>query len=83
MADAHIFHLTVASVGETRFDGSVRTLTAPGSSGVLTVLAHHEPIVTTLKKGTLVIVDAHGVRSTIDIESGVLEVAHNRAVVLL
>lgn len=77
------FHLTVASVGETRFDAPVRMLTAPGVSGVLTVLAHHEPTVTTLKAGDLVIVDAQGVKSSLTIMSGILEVAHNRAVVLL
>ena len=83
MSEAHAFHLTVASVGETRFDGLVRSLGAPGTDGVLTVLAHHEPIVTTLKAGDLVVQDIENTKTVITISGGVLEVSHNRAVVLL
>jgi F-type H+-transporting ATPase subunit epsilon len=77
------FHLIVASVGETFFDGAALSVTLPTQGGVITVLPHHEPLVSTLKAGTIV------VRTTIDqpkefpVESGVLEVSNNRAVVLL
>lgn len=82
------FHLVIASVGETRFDGPAISATLPGSDGELTVLAHHEPFVTTLKKGTIrVRLSGQGESSEaakeFPIESGVLEVSGNRAVVLL
>jgi len=77
------FHLVIASVGETRFDGPATSATFPGSDGELTVLAHHEPLVTTLAKGTITVRDASRDKKEFPIESGVLEVSKNRAVVLL
>lgn len=83
MADGNTFHLVIASVGETRFDGSAVSVTFPGSDGELTVLAHHEPFVTTLKRGTITVRESRESSKEFSIESGVLEVSGNRAVVLL
>jgi len=76
------FHLVIASVGETQFDGPVESATLPGESGEFTMLAHHEPIVTTLKKGTIT-VRTGAEQKQFDVESGVVECSNNRAVVLL
>lgn len=81
MAD-NTFHLVIASVGETRYDGRALSVTLPGAAGELTVLAHHEPLVTTLKTGTITVRDGGGEKK-FSIEDGVLECAGNRAVVLL
>lgn len=85
------FHLVVASVGETRFDGPAVSATFPGEAGELTVLPHHEPLVTTLKHGTIIVrppvlevhAGGHGPQLEFQVEGGVLEVSGNRAVVLL
>lgn len=82
------FHLVIASVGETRFDGQAASATFPGSAGEMTVLAHHEPFVTTLKKGTIRVDEGtegsvRAGRHMFEIEGGVLEVSGNRAVALL
>ncbi|MEY4747342.1 MAG: synthase, Delta/Epsilon chain, beta-sandwich domain [Candidatus Parcubacteria bacterium] len=77
------FHLVIASVGETRFDGAALFATLPGAAGEMTILAHHEPIVTTLAKGTITIRDASGATMRFDIAQGVFEMSANRAVVLL
>ncbi len=77
------FHLTIASVGETRFDGAAVSATLPGSAGEFTVLAHHQPIVTTLKPGTITVRLDGGEAKTFEIESGVLECSGSRVVVLL
>ncbi|MBI4133126.1 hypothetical protein HY478_00780 [Candidatus Uhrbacteria bacterium] len=77
------FHLVIASVGETRFDGPSISATFPGSEGELTVLAHHEPLVTTLKKGKILVKESSGARKVFDIDEGVLEISGNHAVVLL
>ncbi len=76
------FHLVVASVGETRFDGAAVSATLPGLAGELTILPHHEPLVTPLKAGRITVRETLG-EKTFDIESGVLECSGNRAVVLL
>jgi F-type H+-transporting ATPase subunit epsilon len=83
MANESTFHLVVASVGETFFDGAAMSVTLPTTAGEITVLPHHEPLVTTLREGKITI------RTTIDqpkelqVTSGVVEMSGNRAVVLL
>ena len=83
MADKNTFHLIIASVGETRFDGAAVSATFPGSAGELTIIAHHEPLVTTLKRGTISVRDSLGETKKYEIESGVLECSGNHAVALL
>ena len=80
---ANTFHLVIASVGETRFDGEVASATFPGTDGELTVLAKHEPFVTTLKSGVIRVKSPSEDPKEFIIESGVLESSGNRAVVLL
>ena len=80
---ANTFHLVVASVGETKFDGQAISATLPGASGEFTVLAHHEPVVSILKKGTVTVKEAQDGQKKFEIESGVIEVSNNRAIVLL
>ncbi len=82
MAEHPTFHLTIASVGETRYDGEAVSATLPGAAGEFTILSHHEPIVTTLKPGVIT-VRTSGEAKEFKIESGVLEMSANRAVVLL
>ena len=82
-ASPNTFHLTIASVGETRFDGAAVSATLPGTAGEFTVLAHHEPIVTTLKPGTIIVRETLGEQKKFEIESGILECSGSRVVVLL
>ncbi len=82
-SNQNTFHLTIASVGETRFDGAAVSVTLPGTAGELTILAHHEPIVTTLKPGTITVREADAEPKHFKIESGILECSESRAIVLL
>ena len=77
------FHLTIASVGQTFYDGEAASATLPGSSGVLTILPHHEPFVTTLAAGAISVRTKSGETKEFENENGILECAGNRAVVLL
>lgn len=81
MADTS-YHLIIASVGDTKYDARALSATFPGPAGEFTVLAHHEPIVTTLKSGTITVKDETGTHR-FEIEDGVLECSGNRAVVIL
>lgn len=76
------FHLVIASVGETRFDGAAVSATVPGEAGEFTVLARHEPLVTTLKSGIITVKTAQG-SEEFNVERGVLECSGSRVVVLL
>ena len=77
------FQLTIAKLGENLFDGEALSVTLPGVDGQFTVLAHHEPFVSTLKAGELSVTAASGEKHKIRLESGVAEIANNRATVLL
>lgn len=75
--------LTVAKVDEVLFKGEAASLWCTGALGDITILPHHAPLVTPLKKGELKIVDGEGKEIFIPVESGILEVAHNEATVIL
>ena len=77
------FHLTIASIGSTRYDGEAIAVTLPGTSGEFTVLPHHEPLVTTLKPGHIVVHNTTQGTERIIVERGVVECSDNRVVVLL
>ena len=77
------FHLVISSVGETFFDGAVISATLPGTDGELTILAGHEPLVTTLKPGMISVRIPSGEIKEFRNEIGILECSGNRAVVLL
>lgn len=74
--------VTITSVTEKLFDGEALSVTVPGSEGMLQVLAHHEPFVSTLTKGTVEVKTSTETQS-FPIQSGVIEVSNNRATVLL
>ncbi len=82
MATQNTFHLIVASVGESRFDGAALSATIPTTAGEITVLPHHEPLVATLKPGKITVRESLG-NKEIPVDGGVLEISGNRAVVLL
>jgi F-type H+-transporting ATPase subunit epsilon len=78
-------HLVIAKVDQVFYDGEADSVTLPGSSGVLTVLSHHEPLITTLKEGTIVVRAANleGGQVTFPITKGLLEVRPDGATVIL
>jgi F-type H+-transporting ATPase subunit epsilon len=78
-------HLVIAKVDEVYFDGEAESVTLPGAEGVLTVLSHHEPLITTLKEGTIVVHAAHveGGQVSFPITKGLLEVRADGATVIL
>jgi F-type H+-transporting ATPase subunit epsilon len=57
-------------------------LEAPGSEGYLGVLAHHAPLITTLRPGRLDVRDRSGAMRHYAVSGGFLEVSDNRATVL-
>lgn len=82
MATQTTFHLIVASVGETLFDGAALSATIPTTAGEITVLPHHEALVATLKPGTITVRENLG-NKEFHVAGGVLEISANRVVVLL
>jgi F-type H+-transporting ATPase subunit epsilon len=77
------FHLIITSVAEPLYDGAVVSATIPGSAGEMTILPHHEALVTTLKPGTITVRMSGSEEKIFEVTSGVVECSGNRVVILL
>ena len=76
------FHLILTSVEGAKFDGEAVSVTVPGSAGEMTLLAGHEPIVTTLKRGSITVRKENGSQE-FAVEKGVMECSSNRITILI
>jgi len=77
--------LVIAKVNEVYYDGEAQSVTLPGAAGELTVLGHHEPLITTLKEGVITVRANHleNGQITFSITKGLLEVRSDGATVIL
>lgn len=75
------FHFEITTPAGQEFAAEITQVSLPTVDGEITVLAHHEPLVSLLVPGELRIVTNGEVRPYA-IAGGVLEVQNNRAVVL-
>ncbi len=75
--------LTIARVDGSVFDGEVVSVTVPGTEGEMTIMADHEPLVSALKSGTVIVRPAAGETTTYELENGTIEVRDNHATVLI
>jgi F-type H+-transporting ATPase subunit epsilon len=78
----HQLHVHIASIAETFYSGEVDAVTVPGSAGEMTLMANHEPLITTLRSGTISIRTGTE-KKNINVMHGVLEVSGNTAHILL
>ncbi|MEN8249121.1 MAG: ATP synthase F1 subunit epsilon [Bacteroidota bacterium] len=74
-------HLEIVTPDQKFFDGEVLSVTFPGSDGSFQVLNNHAPLLSTLKKGTIVFRDKKE-EYDVTIDGGVVEVLNNRVIVL-
>jgi F-type H+-transporting ATPase subunit epsilon len=80
---SNTLHLIISSVSENLYDGPALSATLPGSAGQMTILPHHEPLISTLKEGRITVRISDVDEKVFAIDSGVLEVSGERAVVLV
>jgi F-type H+-transporting ATPase subunit epsilon len=64
------------------FEGDIKSVRVPGKKGSFQVLKDHAPIISTLEKGPVIIVDLEGTETIIEINGGVIEVKANRIILL-
>lgn len=72
----------IAKVGESLFEGEVRSLSLPGSEGDMTILPHHVPLITALRAGVVTVRTAEE-NLEFQVEKGLVEVSNNEVIVLL
>ncbi len=75
-------YLEIISPGKKLFSGEVKSVKLPGADGSFGVLNRHAPIISSLKKGQVKVVDASSQMHSFDINGGVAEVLNNKLIVL-
>lgn len=67
--------ISVLSLQGVEFEGEAAGFNVKTTSGEITVLGHHRPLVTILTKGTASIIKEDGSRIALEIKSGFLEMS--------
>jgi F-type H+-transporting ATPase subunit epsilon len=75
--------LTISQIDKVLWQGDAESVTLPATGGEMTVLAHHMPMVTTLKKGKIFVKTSTGERTEYPIESGFLEIGKEETIILV
>ena len=85
--------LEIVSPEKTIFSGDAKSVYLPGSEGHFQVLNNHAPIVSTLKKGEILIdgvdnqesdfLDFSNGKASLEIKSGVVEMKKNKLIILV
>ncbi len=74
--------LEIITPDHQMYSGEVDLVQVPGSKGSFEILRNHAPIISTLDKGKIKIVDHKGTTSFFDVAGGVIEVKNNKIIVL-
>ena len=74
--------LEIIAPDQEIFSGEVDLIQVPGSKGSFEILRNHAPIISTLEKGRIKIVDAKGGTTYFDVDGGVIEAKNNKIIVL-
>lgn len=75
--------LVILTPEKELFSGQVNSVKVPGSGGQFEVLNGHAPIVSSLDKGTVRVIDSKGEKKEFSIERGFIEVLRNEVSVLV
>jgi F-type H+-transporting ATPase subunit epsilon len=74
-------YLEIVTPDQKVFEGEVISVTFPGTDGSFQVLNNHAPLLSTLKKGTIIYKDKKNEYDVI-VDGGVVEVLNNKVIVL-
>ena len=75
--------LNIISLKGLEFDGEITSLNLKTTSGEITVLNNHRPLITQLNKGSALVIKENGDKLNFDINSGFLEVSDGNQANLL
>lgn len=74
--------LEIITPDKKLYSGEVRSVKLPGSAGSFGVLKNHAPHISSLKKGTVKVVDEQKQSLSFPVKGGVVEVLKNKIIVL-
>lgn len=82
MSDSKSFSLEIITPEKTVYQGSVSSVTCPGSEGLFQVLVNHAPLLSSLTVGRCTIVEDAGTTVHLAISGGFVQVLHNAVLML-
>ena len=65
------------------YDGDAKLVQLPGTGGLFEILNNHAPIISSLQRGALRLIDADGKEQTFDIRGGVVKGQQNDLMILV
>ncbi|MCC7301345.1 MAG: ATP synthase F1 subunit epsilon [Bacteroidia bacterium] len=74
--------LEIISPDKKIFSGEVKSVSLPGVDGSFGVLNRHAPIISSLKKGKVKVLDNQSATHIFEINGGVAEVQNNKLIIL-
>lgn len=75
--------LSIVSLKGIEFEGEISSLNLKTTSGEITVLDNHRPLITALTRGEAIVIKEGGEKLNFNIESGFLEVGNNNQATIL
>ncbi|HET7429284.1 MAG TPA: ATP synthase F1 subunit epsilon [Gaiellales bacterium] len=83
MADHDAQRVDVITPEGAAYEGEAEIVVVPGTAGQLGIMAHHAPLVSSLKPGELHVTDMEGRRHQFATDGGFVEVRKNETLVLV
>lgn len=75
--------IEILSPDKKIYSGTVKLVNLPGTAGSFGVLQKHAPLISTLEKGIIKIIDMNNDIQTFEVSEGVVEVLNNQIKVLI
>lgn len=75
-------YLEIITPDSKLYTGEIKLIQVPGSKGSFEVLRNHAPIISSLDKGNIRIIESSGKEVIIEVGGGMIEVKNNNIVVL-
>ena len=82
MSEKNLLHFKIATPEKVIYENDILQVSIPTTTGEITVLPHHSPLVSILQAGELKIKDEKG-EQIIAVSSGFLEVRANNEIIIL
>ena len=74
--------IEIVTPDENIYSGEISLATFPGSDGKFGIKNNHAPLVATMKKGEIKVIDDANNEHLFEVNGGVVEVNHNKIIVL-
>ena len=75
--------VTISKPDSTLYGGEARLVQLPGTGGKFEILENHAPIISSLQKGTLRLLDNDGKEHLFEIRGGVVKGQQNELIILV